>query len=97
MAWPRSRTVCPNRCTGRFASVSAERPTRKTPSVKTAVRAGDENDAKSVATATTIDTSQTVSAADAMTSCRSGPAGMAIQVITAKKARDQGITTKTRL
>ena len=44
----------PNDLFGRCPSVSAERPMTKTIPVKVAVRNGDENDAKSVATAATM-------------------------------------------
>ena len=47
----------------------------KTMPVNAAVRNGDENDAKSVATAVTMATSQIASTADAVTSCRSTGGG----------------------
>src|SRR5580658_5820019 len=96
MALPTIRMLSPNARAGRSASVSADRPTTKTPRVKTAVRAGDENDENSVATAAMMETSHRVKAPDARTSCRSGPAGSASQIVAARNAAAHGMMTKTR-
>ena len=50
----------PNVRSGSLAKVSALRPIRYTPRVKTAVRNGEENEANSMATAVTMETSQTL-------------------------------------
>src|SRR5688572_18777193 len=71
---PRNRTPSPNSLSGRFASVSAERPTTNTPNVNTAVRKGDENAENSVAIADTMPTSSSVSAAEPSNTRRSSGA-----------------------
>src|SRR5688572_28529908 len=48
--------VLPKTRSGSRANVSADRPTTKTPNVKTAVRNGDENEAKNIAMAVTMPT-----------------------------------------
>src|SRR5690606_25247251 len=78
-------------------SVSAERPTRKTIVVKTAVRNGELNDENTIASAVTIATSATVSTVDTTSTCRSPPAPEERSAIAQKSASDQGSTMNTRV
>lgn len=66
--FPKERIDSPNIRAGKFASVSAERPTKKTPNVKIAVKNGDENDENNVATAATMAVSESANADPASTS-----------------------------
>ena len=80
-----------------WAIVSLDRPTTKSIAVNVAVRKGEENDEKNVAMPATIATSQTVSAAAAVTSCRSSGEGAARIHATPRSATAHGTRTKTRV
>src|ERR1044071_6470731 len=87
----------PNRRSGKCASVSAERPTMKTPNVKTAVKNGDEKDANTVAIAVMMPTSASANAAAPATTRRSSGASAASNQPEAHTTAAHGIGTYVRV